>query len=506
MHFIWEEAWVGIFGICFIATRRVRLKRYELKKVLRLTSLWRCAVTLILNASFSGPAQEPLRRHQVTHRFFYYYHGDNLGSSNILTDRTGQVVQHYEYATFGATSYQNNTSAFPISNRYTGQIEDDETGLYYYGARYYDPQLGRFIQPDTEVPSASNSQTLNRFSYCGNNPLNLTDPSGHSSFFGSIGKALGAAFSHPSGWIGPILGLVFGGPQGFYLAVTIEAIVVTISAAVGYFAGPKAGMITGAALSIFLATGYGVSIGMGMVGTNTAQGIALIASSTLGVASSAASLAGDQSLANDFSYAGIAMSTGGYGLLRELFSSLYGPNGGKATPTNGRASSIPTAELLGIGQDDGTGAQDNAIAKGYTVAWIRTDGLLIDLIGEVWKIATFGFVDTAGKQFENIANSMGQNTKVIGHSGGASSVFWDALFGGFNSNVTAIHLYSSPENVLLVDAGRLISGEPLEFEPMHWNDFANIYSSPLNPVKLVGGIWGLTSISTTHNINSYPNQ
>src|SRR5262249_24468871 len=66
----------------------------------------------------------------------------------------------------------------PVSNRYTGQISDDETGLYYYGARYYDPQLGRFIQPDPTIPDPGSSQSYNRYSYCRNNPLNAVDPSG----------------------------------------------------------------------------------------------------------------------------------------------------------------------------------------------------------------------------------------------------------------------------------------------------------------------------------------
>jgi hypothetical protein len=51
--------------------------------------------------------------------------------------------------------------------------------LYYYNARYYDPHLGRFIQPDTLVPDPLNPQAWNRFSYCYNNPVSYVDPSGH---------------------------------------------------------------------------------------------------------------------------------------------------------------------------------------------------------------------------------------------------------------------------------------------------------------------------------------
>ncbi|MBK8127145.1 MAG: RHS repeat-associated core domain-containing protein [Elusimicrobia bacterium] len=64
--------------------------------------------------------------------------------------------------------------------RFTGQRQDDGTGLYYFNARYYDPALGRFITPDTMVQAPYDPQTLNRYTYCRNNPVNLVDPSGNS--------------------------------------------------------------------------------------------------------------------------------------------------------------------------------------------------------------------------------------------------------------------------------------------------------------------------------------
>jgi RHS repeat-associated protein len=67
---------------------------------------------------------------------------------------------------------------------FTGQRLDD-TGLYYYGARYYDPAIGRFISSDTIVQNPANPQTLNRYSYCLNNPLKYIDPSGHDVHIGS---------------------------------------------------------------------------------------------------------------------------------------------------------------------------------------------------------------------------------------------------------------------------------------------------------------------------------
>ncbi|RMD64559.1 DUF2380 domain-containing protein, partial [Candidatus Parcubacteria bacterium] len=60
--------------------------------------------------------------------------------------------------------------------------EDATIGLYFYRARYYDPALGRFVQPDTIVPNPSNPQDLNRYSYVRNNPVRYTDPTGRYIF------------------------------------------------------------------------------------------------------------------------------------------------------------------------------------------------------------------------------------------------------------------------------------------------------------------------------------
>ena len=70
----------------------------------------------------------------------------------------------------------------PSDKLFTGQRRDIPPAgseLYYYGARYYDPTIGRFISPDTIVPNPSDPQSLNRYSYCSNNPLRYTDPTGH---------------------------------------------------------------------------------------------------------------------------------------------------------------------------------------------------------------------------------------------------------------------------------------------------------------------------------------
>ncbi len=107
-----------------------------------------------------------------------FYHNDHLGGVNVITDITGNRVQLTEYDPWGKVS-RSEGNADP-SRRFTGQELDPETGLYYYGGRYYDPELARFISPDMFVPQPDNPQSLNRYSYVINNPQRHIDPSGHS--------------------------------------------------------------------------------------------------------------------------------------------------------------------------------------------------------------------------------------------------------------------------------------------------------------------------------------
>lgn len=91
-----------------------------------------------------------------------------------MTDANGyQIGSTVKYLPFGETRM----GSVPTDKLFTGQ-RLDETGLYYYNARYYDPTLGRFISPDTIIPNPANPQCFNRFSYCLNNPLKYIDPIG----------------------------------------------------------------------------------------------------------------------------------------------------------------------------------------------------------------------------------------------------------------------------------------------------------------------------------------
>jgi len=124
-----------------------------------------------------------------TNKVGYYYHEDQLTSSSVLSDSSGNQTEVNAYYPFGRTQTASPQASFQVSRRFTGQILDAETGLYYYNFRYFDPELGRFIQADDRIPDLSNPQSYNRYSYCLNNPLRYTDPDGHG-FWSSVGDAL----------------------------------------------------------------------------------------------------------------------------------------------------------------------------------------------------------------------------------------------------------------------------------------------------------------------------
>ena len=130
------------------------------------------------------------------------FHKDHLGSSTAITDMNGNEVEISNYMPFG--SLRSHSGSYVSDYKFTDQELDDSTGLYNYGARLYDPVIGRFITADSIVQNFSDPQTLNRYSYCRNNPLIYTDPSGH--LFGIDDAILIAAVVK-----GAIAGAVAGG-------------------------------------------------------------------------------------------------------------------------------------------------------------------------------------------------------------------------------------------------------------------------------------------------------
>ena len=105
-----------------------------------------------------------------------YYENDGMGSVSSLSNLSGAQAQTYTYDSFGNLTASTGSVANPF--RYTGREFDSATNLYFYRARYYDPQIGRFASED---PLRLSAGDVNFYSYVGGNPINYRDPSGQTS-------------------------------------------------------------------------------------------------------------------------------------------------------------------------------------------------------------------------------------------------------------------------------------------------------------------------------------
>ena len=121
------------------------------------------------NAHAAGPASGVV-----------YYHPDHLGSSTIVTDESGAVIQRALYRPFGEVvpAVAGGSTDAPEFG-FTGQRYETGIGIYDYGARWYHPRIAHFLQPDSFVTDAADPQTFNRYGYVANDPLNRIDPTGN---------------------------------------------------------------------------------------------------------------------------------------------------------------------------------------------------------------------------------------------------------------------------------------------------------------------------------------
>ncbi len=109
---------------------------------------------------------------------------DGQGSTRTLTNSAGYITDTYNYTAFG--ELQNETGTTENKYLYTGQQFDKSTGLYDLRARFYSPNVGRFLSQDTYAVNYGNPIELNRYGYAGDNPINFSDPSGMMAEYGGL--------------------------------------------------------------------------------------------------------------------------------------------------------------------------------------------------------------------------------------------------------------------------------------------------------------------------------
>src|SRR5207253_5057890 len=119
---------------------------------------------------FNGPGIDNHLRQTAATTGISYFLPDHLGSISALTDASGSVVEQSSYDSFGLSAGSARTRY-----GYTGRERDQDTGMLYYRARFYDSQIGRFISED---PKLFGGKDVNLYAYLRNNPTNFIDPTG----------------------------------------------------------------------------------------------------------------------------------------------------------------------------------------------------------------------------------------------------------------------------------------------------------------------------------------
>ena len=133
---------------------------------------------------------------------YYYFDKNTLGDVIAIRDAYGDVIAKYKYDAWGnvlqETNLYNSGMASKNPFRYRGYYYDTETGFYYLQTRYYDPEIGRFINADDyELVGtlASVPGQLNMYAYCNNNPVMYTDESGEAFFASLLAVFIGGLIS-----------------------------------------------------------------------------------------------------------------------------------------------------------------------------------------------------------------------------------------------------------------------------------------------------------------------
>lgn len=416
-----------------------------------------------------------------------FYHQDHLGGLNVLTDNQGSIRDLTEYDPFGLVvkheRYGNDFATLWYG--FTDKSLDDESGLMFYGARYYNPKLGRFITPDSIVQSPNNPQTLNRYSYCGNNPVNAIDPTGHKwswkKFWNSFaGAVIGAFVTVATGGLGAPIAFALGGMVGGAITGGLEG--GWKGALMGGLMGGVLGGAVGGGISAFgvgfgyaaLAAGGGYAIGTGH------------ADSFLG---------------------GVAGGIVGTGIGSFAFDGISNENPNQGIRKGTNSDSNENWEILGVGTDQGE-AMAHANSNQSSVFYVKSRGFGADIVrAGMEKVGVFGR-SLAQRRLGGYL-SRANNKFIFAHSEGTL-----LLAGAARSlNVTGIQLenttFSWNAPVITQSAANNIAHSVGVFNSqynLNWNDPIGVFTT-YNPVQTATyGIAGVATGFRHHGGRYYNNQ
>lgn len=331
-------------------------------------------------AQCAGPTPTPAPASAVSH-----YHTDHLGSTQLITDDDGDVVEHIRYLPYGlvrgrwdgAGNSIGGPPAGTVRFEYTGHELDAHSGLIYAGARFYDPVLGSFLTPDPEGEFAS------PYSYVGWDPVNGSDPTGRCELFCLLVVAFVAGF---------VLGLTRAALAGASLGDALEAALIS-----------GASSVLGSAL-------------MGPVGTalRGIDGWGRVVSNALRLASYGYSIYTTVEAFRDGEY--LAGARGAVQLLGAAFGGLSNSNSG----VGAKASRLPSSFVPMVEQGGGEAANVRMSTlvgvfpprpPSGTLATIRSSSVTV--FGIKVEIGTAWAIDSAGNRQTFDIFAVGFETEVL---------------------------------------------------------------------------------------------
>ena len=127
----------------------------------------------------------------------YFFHSDHLGSTSYITDKDGNITQYDAYLPYGELLVDEHSSSEEMPYKFNGKEFDEETGLYYYGARYMNPVASIWYGVDQLTEKHPH---MGAYVFCYGNPIKLVDPDGRdvtSALLESVGTfvvSAGASF------------------------------------------------------------------------------------------------------------------------------------------------------------------------------------------------------------------------------------------------------------------------------------------------------------------------
>jgi RHS repeat-associated protein len=135
-----------------------------------------------LGFTYSAPEKEKVEKDstmdsEAEEKLIFFYHPDHLGSTSYVTDADGNIAQHIEYIPYGEVFVEERNSKFSTNFLFNAKELDNETGLYYYGARYLDPTGAMWLSVD---PMWEKYIDANPYNYCHGNPVTMIDPDGRN--------------------------------------------------------------------------------------------------------------------------------------------------------------------------------------------------------------------------------------------------------------------------------------------------------------------------------------